>query len=465
MSDRPSATTKEQLSVLVARCDALFSGPDALIPPNHKESLAAKREAKLSTEYSVASRIRTTASAAVVPSAVLLLTDAVGLANTQAAVSISEAPGSIVGITGGEKRRRMETESLVVAAKPVGVAAAAAVPRPRWHSPWELSTVIAGHVGWVRAIAIDPGNEYFATGSADRTIKIWDLAKCCAGAADGLRLTLPGHIDQVRALAISARHPYMFSAGDDKTVKCWDLETNTVIRNYHGHNSGVCSLALHPTLDILVTGGRDSVARVWDMRTKSEIHVLGGHQDAVGAIATSPVDPQIITGSYDTTIKLWDLAAGKAISTLTHHKKSVRSIVMSQKELTFASASADNIKKWQCRGGKFVRNLSGHNAVINTLAMNDDGVLFSGGDNGSMKFWDYDTGYNFQSTDTVAQPGSLESENGIYASAFDQSGSRLITCEADKSIKIWKESDTASEDSHPIDMQSWIKESLSRKKF
>ncbi len=44
----------------------------------------------------------------------------------------------------------------------------------------------------------------------------------------------------------------MFSASEDKTVKCWDLEYNKIIRNYHGHLSGVYSLSLHPTLDVLV---------------------------------------------------------------------------------------------------------------------------------------------------------------------------------------------------------------------
>jgi pleiotropic regulator 1 len=32
---------------------------------------------------------------------------------------------------------------------------------------------------------------------------------------------------------------------------------------------------------------------------------------------------------------------------------------------------------------------------------------------------------------------------GIYAMTFDHSGSRLITCEADKTIKIYKEDETA----------------------
>ncbi|KAJ3069523.1 pre-mRNA-splicing factor prp46, partial [Rhizoclosmatium hyalinum] len=69
--------------------------------------------------------------------------------------------------------------------------------------------------------------------------------------------------------------------------------------------------------------------------------------------------------------------------------------------------------------------------------------MFSGGDNGSMYFWDYKTGYNFQTAEAAAQPGSLDSENGVFCSTFDQTGLRLITGEGDKTIKIWKEDERA----------------------
>eukprot|EP01041_Mallomonas_annulata_P000907 gene907-1761_t len=339
------------------------------------------------------------------------------------------------------------------------------VPNPQWHAPWELSAVISGHLGWVRCIAFDPSNEWFVTGSADRTIKVWDLAKVCAGSEGGLKLTLTGHINAIRGLAVSPRHPYLFSVGEDKMVKCWDLEYNKVTRNYHGHLSGVFSVALHPTLDVLITGGRDSVARVWDIRTKHQIHVLGGHGGTVSSIITNAVDPQIVTASHDSTIKLWDLAAGRTMCTLTQHKKAVRALVSSPKELSFVSASADNMKKWQTRDGKFVRNFVGHNAIINSLSANEDGVLVSGGDNGSLCFFDYDTGYCFQKTKTIVQPGSLDAEAGIFASAFDLSGSRLLTCEADKSIKVWKENTEATEDTHPMDMKAWTKQCLALKRY
>lgn len=36
----------------------------------------------------------------------------------------------------------------------------------------KLTRVISGHMGWVRAVAVDPGNQWFATGAGDRVIKV-----------------------------------------------------------------------------------------------------------------------------------------------------------------------------------------------------------------------------------------------------------------------------------------------------
>ena len=49
---------------------------------------------------------------------------------------------------------------------------------------------------WVRSLAFDSSNEWFVTGSADRTIKVWDLA------SGQLKLTLTGHIEQVMSAVV-----------------------------------------------------------------------------------------------------------------------------------------------------------------------------------------------------------------------------------------------------------------------
>ena len=56
------------------------------------------------------------------------------------------------------------------------------------------------HLRWVLRpldrVCVEPDNQWFATGAADRTIKIWDLA------SGTLKLTLTGHISAVRGVSI-----------------------------------------------------------------------------------------------------------------------------------------------------------------------------------------------------------------------------------------------------------------------
>ena len=61
------------------------------------------------------------------------------------------------------------------------------------------------------------------------------------------------------------------------------------------------------------------------------------------------------------------------------------------------------------------------------------------GDNGTITMWDWNTGTPFQNVDDIPQPGSLEAEAGVFCSTFDQTGTRLITGCADKTIKIYAE--------------------------
>lgn len=106
-----------------------------------------------------------------------------------------------------------------------------------------------------------------------------------------------------------------------------------VIRNYHGHLSGVYSLTLHPTLPLLITGGRDSSVRVWDIRTRLQVHCLQGHTSTIASLLTNSTDPQIISGSHDKQIRLWDLRKASTLKTLTYHKKSVRGLAMHGREV------------------------------------------------------------------------------------------------------------------------------------
>ncbi|KAL7273193.1 Lissencephaly-1 [Rhizina undulata] len=59
-------------------------------------------------------------------------------------------------------------------------------------------------------------SEFIATGSRDKSIKLWD-------SRGTLLRTLIGHDNWVRALAFHPAGKYLLSVSDDKTIRCWDL--------------------------------------------------------------------------------------------------------------------------------------------------------------------------------------------------------------------------------------------------
>lgn len=308
-------------------------------------------------------------------------------------------------------------------------------PKTKEHKNWKLKKVLIGHTSWVRCMSFDPSNEFFATGSTDRTIKFWDLA------SGNLMLTLTGHVASVRGVEISKNHPYLFSCSEDKLIKCWDLNNNKCIRSFYGHLSGVYTIALHPDMNIFSSGGRDSIVRVWDIRTRQMVHTLEGHSDIVNTVVMQNDEPQLISASSDSTIRLWDLVAGKNFNVLTNHKKGIRALKLHPIEYTFVSAAQDNIKLWKCPDGGFLRNFSKNNSgeLINCIDINGNDLLASGSDLGRIRIYDWESGDMVQEIKTINQPGSLEAENSIYDVKFDLSATRLISCECDKSVKVWEQ--------------------------
>ena len=86
----------------------------------------------------------------------------------------------------------------------------------------------------------------------------------------------------------------------------------------------------------------------------------------------------------------------------------------------------------------YLRDIETNQDIINDLSINQEETLVSASNAGKLNFYHYPTGYQYQSIDTYNN-NNTEEEHGIFATSFDRTGTRLITCEADKTIKIWKQ--------------------------
>ena len=166
------------------------------------------------------------------------------------------------------------------------------------------------HDGLINAFVLSSDCKTLYSGSADRTIRIWNLT------TGQLEQTLNGHTDSVLALAITPGGRFLLSGSADKTIKIWDLHQPTLKPQIFAYHEGwVTSLAITNDGKYLVSGSTDSKIKLWNLSTKELIYTIVKNTSAIWSIAISPDGKTIASGSIDKTV-IWELATGKLLQTI-----------------------------------------------------------------------------------------------------------------------------------------------------
>ena len=171
-----------------------------------------------------------------------------------------------------------------------------------WEVPnGKLHFSLKGHTDNINALAFTSNGKMLASGSDDRTIRLWDTST----GTEMLNLSS----EKTQALAFSANRKMLASGSKDGTIHLWDITTGKQLSPFK-EQKGYCSiLAFSIDNKMLANGTRNGTIYLWDIATGNKLFALKGHTDWIGTLSFSSDGKTLASRSSSGVIFLWDLTS------------------------------------------------------------------------------------------------------------------------------------------------------------
>ncbi|KAG0032747.1 hypothetical protein BGZ81_010146 [Podila clonocystis] len=192
-----------------------------------------------------------------------------------------------------------------------------------------LKNDLKGHQGAVYSVQYSPNGKFLATGSFDKTVRIWD------GSTNMNELfVLKGHGLNISDLAWGYDSSLLLSAAYDKTCKLWDVESGKQLDSFEGEGFVQC-VRFHPQdNNIFFNGTTRNILSMTDTRKEGATSgSLSFKNDAmINSIYVYHDGLTVISGDSSGYLKTWDVRTGKVLQSILNEptKKPIANIAVSK---------------------------------------------------------------------------------------------------------------------------------------
>uniref|UniRef100_A0A8D1ZP92 Transducin beta-like protein 3 n=1 Tax=Sus scrofa TaxID=9823 RepID=A0A8D1ZP92_PIG len=151
----------------------------------------------------------------------------------------------------------------------------------------------------INSVAIAPNDKLLATGSQDRTAKLWALPQC------QLLGIFSGHRRGLWCVQFSPMDQVLATASADGTVKLWALQDFSCLKTFEGHDASVLRVAFVSRGTQLLSSGSDGLVKLWTIKSNECVRTLDAHEDKVWGLHCSRLDDRALTAASDSRVILW----------------------------------------------------------------------------------------------------------------------------------------------------------------
>ena len=253
-------------------------------------------------------------------------------------------------------------------------------------------------------------------------IEIWNINMSARVA------TLEGHTDRV--ICFENIDQNRFASGScDKTIKIWDAHKLVCLKTlYTEHRLGATFLKSWSS-NRLASGSQDGEINIWNIESGECLQTLTGHTSSIMGIICLP-NGNLVSCSFDKTIKVWDLTRGESIQTLTGYSYFAVCIVLLRNGQLASGYEDGTIKIWNMESGECVHTLDGHSNYIVHLHQLDSGELVSCSNDETIKIWNVTEGICIRNiTDHM--------ESYIQSIRINYKDNTFVSCDILGAIRNW----------------------------